>query len=183
MNSQAKKTLIFTMILSFIALFGRGQTKQNYIQYVNPFIGTAPLTDPKILGYQLPDGWRSWAGLTFPGASLPNAMVQMSPITEYGSGVGYEYEDNENYGFMHTNKVHWNLCNIPLLPVSKPGNKFGSTFSHKKESSAPGYYQVYLDDYQVDVKLTSTLRCGYHQYTYQNKNDRQILFDLARANN
>lgn len=156
---------------------------QSYTKYVNTFIGTAPLTDPKILGYELPKGWRSWAGLTFPGSSLPNAMVQLSPMTEYGSGAGYEYEDTVILGFTHTNKGHWNLCNIPILPLSDPGEKFGSRFSHKKESAAPGFYQVYLDDYNVQVNLTSTLRCGYHQYTYKNNTDRQILFDLARANN
>ena len=156
---------------------------QSYTKYVNTFIGTAPLTDPKILGYELPKGWRSWAGLTFPGSSLPNAMVQLSPMTEYGSGAGYEYEDTVILGFTHTNKGHWNLCNIPVLPLSNPGEKFGSRFSHKKESAAPGFYQVYLDDYNVQVNLTSTLRCGYHQYIYKNNTDRQILFDLARANN
>ncbi|WP_343303641.1 GH92 family glycosyl hydrolase [Chitinophaga niabensis] len=156
---------------------------QSYTKYVNTFIGTAPLTDPKILGYELPRGWRSWAGLTFPGSSLPNAMVQLSPMTEYGSGAGYEYEDTVILGFTHTNKGHWNLCNIPILPLSNPGEKFGSRFSHKKENAAPGFYQVYLDDYNVQVNLTSTLRCGYHQYTYKNNTGRQILFDLARANN
>lgn len=171
-------SLVFLLLLSAAAA-----KSQSYTKYVNTFIGTAPLTDPKILGYELPKGWRSWAGLTFPGTSLPNAMVQLSPMTEYGSGAGYEYEDTVIYGFTHTNKGHWNLCNIPVLPLSNPGEKFGSRFSHKKESSAPGFYQVYLDDYNVNVNLTSTLRCGYHQYTYKNSNDRQILFDLARANN
>lgn len=171
-------SLVFLLLLSAAAA-----KSQSYTKYVNTFIGTAPLTDPKILGYELPKGWRSWAGLTFPGTSLPNAMVQLSPMTEYGSGAGYEYEDTVIYGFTHTNKGHWNLCNIPVLPLSNPGEKFGSRFSHKKESSAPGFYQVYLDDYNVNVNLTSTLRCGYHQYTYKNNNDRQILFDLARANN
>lgn len=169
--------------LALLSLLATTSVKAQYTKYVNTFVGTAPLTDPKILGYELPDGWRSWAGLTFPGSSLPNAMVQLSPMTEYGSGAGYEYEDDIIYGFTHTNKGHWNLCNIPLLPVSNKGEKFGSHFSHERESASPGYYQVFLDDYQVDVKLTSTLRCGYHQYTYKNKNDRQILFDLARANN
>ena len=151
--------------------------------YVNTFIGTAPLTDPKILGYELPRGWRSWAGLTFPGSSLPNAMVQLSPMTEYGSGAGYEYEDTLIFGFTHTNKGHWNLCNIPVLPLSNPDTVFRSRFSHKKESAAPGYYQVYLDDYDVNVSLTSTLRCGYHRYEYKNNTGRRILFDLAKANN
>ena len=158
----------------------------SYTQYVNPLIGTAPLTDPRILGYTLPEGWRSWAGLVFPGASLPNAMVQLSPITEYGSGAGYEYEDSLIYGFTHTNKGHWNLCNIPLLPVSGVADtisRYASVFSHAEEKAAPGYYQVYLKDFDVNVRLTSSLRCGYHQYDYKNNQDRRILFDLAHANN
>ncbi|MCF2446975.1 GH92 family glycosyl hydrolase [Dyadobacter sp. CY345] len=171
----------FLFLVSF--LLGRAQKQAVYTNYVNTFIGTAPLTDPKILGYKLPSGWRSWAGLTFPGSSLPNAMVQLSPMTEYGSGAGYEYEDSLILGFTHTNKGHWNLCNIPILPLSKPGEKFGSRFSHNKESSAPGFYQVYLDDYQVNVSLTSTLRSGFHKYEYKDSKSRQILFDLARANN
>ncbi|HEY8958662.1 GH92 family glycosyl hydrolase [Chitinophaga sp.] len=175
-----KQTLATLLIILFTSAAGNSQT---YTKYVNTFIGTAPMTDPKILGYELPRGWRSWAGLTFPGSSLPNAMVQLSPMTEYGSGAGYEYEDSVIYGFTHTNKGHWNLCNIPVLPVSNPGEKFGSRFSHKKESAAPGFYQVYLEDYNVNVNLTSTLRCGYHQYEYNNNNNRQILFDLAKANN
>jgi predicted alpha-1,2-mannosidase len=161
----------------------KSQSATTYTKYVNTFIGTAPLTDPKILGYELPKGWRSWAGLTFPGSSLPNAMVQLSPMTEYGSGAGYEYEDTIIYSFTHTNKGHWNLCNIPILPLSNPGTKFGSRFTHKNESSAPGFYQVYLDDYNVNVSLTSTLRCGYHKYEFKNNTGRQMLFDLAKANN
>jgi predicted alpha-1,2-mannosidase len=157
-----------------------------YSQYVNTFIGTAPLTDDAILGYPLPKGWRSWAGLVFPGSSLPTAMVQLSPMTEYGSGAGYEYEDSVIYSFTHTNKGHWNLCNIPVLPVSgKPAadNKYSSRFSHKTESAAPGFYEVFLDDYKTKVSLTSTLRCGFHQYIFPADQDRHIVFDLAKANN
>jgi predicted alpha-1,2-mannosidase len=172
--------LIAVILLSSHALTKAQQVK--YTRYVNTFIGTAPLNDPKILGYELPKGWRSWAGLTFPGSSLPNAMVQLSPMTAYGSGAGYQYEDSVILGFTHTNKGHWNLCNIPILPMSNPGSKFGSRFSHQKESSAPGFYQVYLDDYDVKVSLTSTLRAGYHKYEYKNGSDRQILFDLGKAN-
>ncbi|MGY4385850.1 putative alpha-1,2-mannosidase [Pedobacter sp. UYP24] len=191
MNNQTKGILIAIMMLLLVVPNVKSQSNKGYTQYVNTFVGTYPLTDPKILGYELPKGWRSWAGLTFPGSSLPNAMVQLSPMTEYGSGAGYEYEDDAILSFTHTNKGHWNLCNIPILPVSSlagdapvlnKGSKFGSRFSHKKESSSPGFYQVYLDDYNVNVSLTSTLRCGYHKYEYKNGADRQILFDLAKAN-
>ena len=147
MKSKHIKSIVNIALISLIASsIIQAQNKPVYTKYVNTFIGTAPLTDPKILGYKLPEGWRSWAGLTFPGSSLPNAMVQLSPMTEYGSGAGYEYEDSLILAFTHANKGHWNLCNIPILPMSNPGAKFGSRFSHKNESAAPGFYQVYLDD-------------------------------------
>lgn len=182
MRNLTKLIFNFVLIILLASNVSKSQTKTNLTKYVNTFVGTAPLTDPKILGYELPQGWRSWAGLTFPGSSLPNAMVQLSPITEYGSGAGYEYEDDMIYGFAHTNKGHWNLCNIPILPLSSPGAKFGSKFSHKNESAAPGFYQVYLEDYKVNVSLTSTLRCGYHKYEFKNNTDKQILLDLGKAN-
>ncbi len=182
MKSPIKKILNAVIAVLLASTAGKSQTATAYTKYVNTFVGTAPLTDSAILGYNLPKGWRSWAGLTFPGSSLPNAMVQLSPITEYGSGAGYEYEDTVILGFAHTNKGHWNLCNIPILPLSNPGTKFGSKFTHKKESASPGFYQVYLDDYNVNVSLTSTLRCGYHRYEYKTNTNRQILFDLGKAN-
>lgn len=184
----------FVFFLSSILLFScktelkeealnQEQTKTPY-DYVNTFIGTAPLTNADSIGYTPPEGWRVWAGLTFPGASLPNAMVQLSPITQFGSGAGYEYEDSEIIAFAHTNKGHWNLCNIPVLPVS--GNAaypFKSSFSHSKESSAPGYYQVYLQDYDVNVQLTSTLRSGFHKYEFPKGASKKIIFDLGKSNN
>jgi predicted alpha-1,2-mannosidase len=185
-NSFFMRAFIVACLLLWILGSPVAGQSQGLTKYVNPFIGTAPLTDSAILGYKLPDGWRSWAGLVYPGSSLPNAMVQLSPVTEYGSGAGYEYEDTLIYGFAHTNKGHWNLCNIPVLPLSNAvmkSNGYSSHFSHAKEKASPAFYQVYLDDYKINVSLTSTLRCGYHQYIYQNNNNRQILFDLARSNN
>jgi predicted alpha-1,2-mannosidase len=158
--------------------------EENPSKYVDPFLGTAPLTDTKLIGYTPPKDWRVWAGLVFPGSSLPNAMVQLSPITEYHTGAGYQYEDTEILGFTHTNKGHWNLCNIPILPVS--GSKtypYKSKFSHVKEVASPAYYQVYLEDFKVNVRLSSTLRCGIHEYTFENNDDKRILFDLSKANN
>ena len=129
------------LVLSAIVLFYACKTNDNteklnveenadqVLDHVNPFIGTAPLTDTGIIGYTPPEGWRVWAGLTFPGAALPNAMVQLSPVTQYGSGSGYQYEDPEILAFAHTNKGHWNLVNIPVLPI--PGDAsppLGSSF-------------------------------------------------------
>lgn len=157
-----------------------------HTRYVNTLIGTAPLLDPKVIGYTPPKDWRVWAGLVYPGSSLPNAMVQLSPITEFGSGAGYEYEDTVIHAFTHTNKGHWNLCNIPVLPVSGSTDgqrEFSSRFTHDKETVAPGFYGVMLQDYQVQANLTSTLRCGFHQYSYPSNKDRSIVFKLSQANN
>jgi predicted alpha-1,2-mannosidase len=126
-----------------------------------------------------------WAGLAFPGSSLPNAMVQLSPITEFNTGSGYQYEDSVIQAFAHTNKGHWNLCHLPVLPVVGAANASGgysSHYSHATETAAPGYYGVTLKDYNVRVRLTSTLRCGLHQYTYAQPQDRSLVFKLGRSN-
>src|SRR5450755_61122 len=159
------------------------QAQKRPVDYVNTFLGTAPLTNPADIGFKPP--WRVWAGLVFPGASVPNAMVQLSPITKFGSGAGYEYENPQIYAFAHTNKGHWNLCNIPLLPVSGDVNPtdFASNFSHKNESSHPGYYQVYLERYGINAELTSTLRTGFHRYTYKdNTQSKKLIVNLAISN-
>lgn len=176
-----KKSLVALVVL-LTATLSMGAEKR-LTDYVNPFLGTAPITDPKDIGFNPP--WRVWAGLVFPGASVPNAMVQLSPITKFGSGAGYEYEDTVIHAFAHTNKGHWNLCNIPILPVTGAvdPNDFGSTFSHKNESAHPGYYQVYLERYHINAELTSTLRTGYHRYSYEDKGQaKKLVVNLAVSN-
>jgi predicted alpha-1,2-mannosidase len=175
------KLLILVLLLSSTAI--RLGAQKRPVDYVNTFLGTAPLTNPSDIGFKPP--WRVWAGLVFPGASVPNAMVQLSPITKFGSGAGYEYENPQIYAFAHTNKGHWNLCNIPILPVSGDVNAadFGSTFSHKNESAHPGYYQVFLERYGINAELTSTLRTGYHRYTYKdNTKSKKLIVNLAVSN-
>ena len=178
---KTPKLLILIPLLLSSAL--RMEARKRPVEYVNTFLGTAPLTNPADIGFKPP--WRVWAGLVFPGASVPNAMVQLSPITKFGSGAGYEYENNVIYAFAHTNKGHWNLCNIPMLPVSGEVNPedFGSPFSHAKESAHPGYYQVYLDRYGINAELTSTLRTGFHRYTYKDSaQPKKLIVNLARSN-
>lgn len=152
------------------------------MSYVNPFLGTGPLTNIADIGFNPP--WRVWAGLTFPGAALPNGMVQLSPITKFGSGAGYEYENHVIHAFAHSNKGHWNLCYVPILPVTGnvDPNDFGSEFSHDHESAHPGYYQVLLERYAINAELTTTLRCGYHRYTYPADQRRKLVVNLAMSN-
>ena len=171
-------------IFIFMTLISCSQSEKTVTQYVNPFLGTAPLQDSMDVGYNPPKDWRVWAGLTYPGAALPNAMVQLSPITEWHSGAGYEYEDTIIYAFTHTNKGHWNLCHIPILPATEgfSADDFGSAFSHDKESAEPGYYQVFLKRYGIQAELTSTLHCGFHKYTFPKGEPRKLIVNLARSN-
>ncbi len=176
------KQILFLSII--VILVSCSSSQKRLTEYVNPFLGTAPLTDSTDIGYTPPKDWRVWAGLTYPGASLPNAMVQLSPITEWHSGAGYEYEDTIIYGFAHTNKGHWNLCHIPILPVTEnfTAQDFGSVFSHENESAEPGYYQVLLERYGINAELTTTLHCGFHKYKYPKGKPPKLIVNLSQSN-
>ncbi|MCC8035476.1 MAG: GH92 family glycosyl hydrolase [Rikenellaceae bacterium] len=150
--------------------------------YVDPFLGTETLWDSIDLGYY--PHIRQWGGEVFPGSALPFAMVQASPVTQFRSGAGYQYEDTVIYGFSHTNKGHWNLNHVPVLPVT--GNidrdDYASGYSHERESARPGYYQVYLERYGVNAELTTTLRCAVHRHTYSPGDEKKLMLDLRRSN-
>lgn len=160
---------------------------QSVTKYVNPFMGTATLWSPDDLGYTRTEEKRAWGAETFPGAALPNAMVQLTPVTKYRTGAGYQYEDHQIYGFAHTCKGHWNLLHLPILPVTAEGkyrpDNYCSWFSHKKEEAHPGYYKVFLDRYGVTAELTTTLRCGYHRYSFPQGAQARVLIDITRSNN
>ena len=154
-------------------------------RYVNPLLGTATLWEPEDLGYVRTWDVRTWGAEVFPGSSLPNAMVQVSPVTQFRSGAGYQYEDTVIYGFSHTNKGHWNLLHVPVMPVtgSVSPSDYCSGYSHERETARPGYYQVFLDRYGIDAELTSTLRCAFHRYTFPSEHSKMVIFDLTRTNN
>ncbi len=178
-----KRTLtLFFCVLTVFACKAQGKLTS----LANPFLGTATLWNKADLHYDRKRKARTWGGETFPGTSVPNAMVQLSPVTMYRSGSGYQYEDTTICGFAHTNKGHWNLLHAPFMPVS--GDRFNpdnlaSRFSHQNEEAHPGYYRVHLQDYDIDVELTSTLRCGYHKYTFNRPAEKLVIADLAHSNN
>ena len=176
--------MVYFYILVFL-LAGCSHSGRQLTDYVNPFLGTATLWEPEDLGYVRKIKERTWGAEVFPGSSLPNAMVQLSPVTQFRSGAGYQYEDTVIYGFSHTNKGHWNLLHLPMLPVTGDitPNDFCSAFNHKNESARPGYYQVFLERYEINAELTSTLRCAWHKYTFPNNADKKFLVDIKRANN
>ena len=145
----------------------------NYTSLVNPFVGTAE------------------HGHTFPGATLPFGMMQLSPDT----GVegwdwcsGYHASDNSIMGFSHTHLSgtgvgdYGDILFMPTIgdiqfnPGSKknPEEGYRSKFSHENEKASPGYYSVYLDDYEIDVELTTAKRSGLHKYVYNKSDDGNV---------
>lgn len=172
-------------IAALVLLTACGDTKDKLTDYVNPFLGTATLWEPEDLGYVRTWETRTWGAEIFPGATLPNAMVQLSPVTQFRSGAGYQYEDSVIYGFSHTNKGHWNLLHLPILPVvgEVVPSDYRSGFSHDNESARPGYYQVFLERYGINAELTSTPRCAYHKYTYDAADEKSLVVDIRRTNN
>ena len=171
------------LVAGFMLLtFGCTQPKIHLTSYVNPFIGTTVLTDSAELGYVPP--WRTWNGLLGPAASVPFAMVQVVPVTTYGSGSGYEYEVNTIKAIAQTSGTQWGKLNIPIMPLE--GNNFtaddfASTYKHSTEEAHPGYYRVLLERYNINAELTATKRCAYHKYTYLGGKDKKLAFDLVHS--
>lgn len=153
--------------------------------YVNPFLGTATLWNKEDLGYERTWETRTWGAETYPGAALPFSMVQLSPVTMYHSGSGYQYEDKQILGFAHSNKGHWNLLHLPFMPATGTfsPDDYASPFSHDRESARPGYYQVWLERYGINAEFTVTPHCGFHRYTFTKDGPMQLIIDIKNANN
>lgn len=171
-----KKSLLSRVTFTAFMLLSLSVSAQKTpADYVNPFIGTG--------GH----------GHTYPGATMPFGMVQLSPDTRLegwdGCG-GYHYDDEYVYGFSHTHLSGTgvpDLCDILLMPTTgeprfnngydgKPG--YRSHFSHKNETASPGYYKVKLNDYGITAELTATERVGVHRYTFPASDKANILIDL-----
>lgn len=148
----------------------------DYTQFVNPFIGT------------------DFTGNTYPGAQVPFGMVQLSPdngLPGWDRIAGYFYPDGTIAGFSHTHLSGTgagDLYDISFMPVTLPYNEaeqplgIHSKFSHEKESAYAGYYQVFLQDYKINVELTATERCGIQRYTFP-KAESAIFLNLKKAMN
>lgn len=170
--------ILLYWILCLIPFQVSSQSKQtpikagskNNSQFVNPFIGTG--------GH----------GHTYPGATLPFGMVQLSPDTRVDGSwdgcSGYHYSDSIIYGFSHTH-LNGTGCSdygdISLMPANTPvsfNNKsYAASFKHKNEAARAGYYSVNLDN-NIDVELTTTLRTGMHRYSFQPGSKSQVVLDL-----
>ena len=177
------KKQILLIFLSLI-IYSCNHKKTQPIDFVNTFIGTG--------GH----------GHTYPGVSMPFGMVQLSPDTRLegwdGCG-GYHYTDSIIYGFSHTHLSGTGISDygdILLMPtvgeieLNNGFNKsktselainelgYSSRFSHENEIAQAGYYQVLLEDYDINVELTSSVRAGIHRYSFPSGKQSNVILDL-----
>ncbi|WP_341900032.1 GH92 family glycosyl hydrolase [Fluviicola taffensis] len=177
-------------LLAFGILFlAHSVLAQSKLNYVNPLIGTSKM------------------GHTFPGATVPFGMVQLSPDTDtipyavdgkynpnvYKYCAGYQYEDPTIVGFSHTHfsgTGHSDLGDILIMPTSgklqlnpgvsaNPKGGFRSAYNHQNEIAKPNYYSVQLEDHQIKAELTTTTRVGIHKYTFSEPDSAHIILDLV----
>ena len=172
----------------FVMLMVSCKTKENQFlakknsTYVNPMIGTG--------GH----------GHTYPGATVPFGMVQLSPVNGISSWdwcSGYHYSDSIVVGFSHLSLSGTgigDLNDILFMPATKAMDltlrvrsrdslAYKSYYSHANETAAPGYYQLYLEDPRVNAEFTTSRRTGFHKYTFQDNADASVVIDLGFAIN
>ena len=160
------------------------EDKKNHslTDYVNPFIGTG--------GH----------GHTYPGATVPFGMLQVSPdngISKWDWCSGYHYTDSITIGFSHLHLSGTgigDLNDIRFMPINKEVDltkeiksrddiPYKSTYTHQDEAAKPGYYSVVLQDHKIKAELSSTLRTAYHKYTYSKDDIQSVIIDLGFAIN
>ncbi len=158
----------FSLICIAVTVFFQSQDFQSF---VNPFIGTG--------GH----------GHSYPGATAPFGMVQLSPDTRIdgswdGCG-GYHYSDDFIFGFSHTHlngtgvSDYGDFMFMPTFDLKKyKPETYGSPFSHSNEDAKAAYYSVYLDKYQTKVELTATPYSGFHRYTFDRSGKMNLVLDL-----
>ena len=175
------RTLFVSVLVALFALGActssqSSSEKVDYTQLVNPFIGT------------------DFTGNTYPGAQAPFGMVQLSPdngLAGWDRISGYFYPDSTIAGFSHTHLSGTgagDLYDVLFMPVTLPYKEaqgelgIHSKFSHQDEEASAGYYRVKLQDYNINVELTATPRCGVQRYTFP-KAESMVILNLKKAMN
>ncbi|MFO8056339.1 MAG: GH92 family glycosyl hydrolase, partial [bacterium] len=157
-------TLVFLLLSAVPAVAG----DKRPVDWVDPSIGTSD---------------SRW--FFFSSACRPFGMVNLSPDTGVGGawGSGYLYNREFIHGMSH---VHaWQLSGVPVMPATgefqghKGSDRYGSAFSHDRETVRPGYHSVFLKDYGIRAELTSTDRVGFHRYTFPKAKNAYLIFDLG----
>ncbi len=167
--------VFLTIFLSSLLLVSSSSEK-DFTKFVDPFIGTGA------------------HGHTYPGASMPFGMVQLSPDSGRGNWdrcSGYHYTDRTITGFSHTHLSGTGIGDygdILFMPLKssidfrsedslKKKHRYPSAFNKENEKAAPGYYSVELES-RIKAELTTTLRAGFHRYTYKNGEKPAVIVDL-----
>jgi putative alpha-1,2-mannosidase len=166
------KNVLALVLFAAVSSTALGQSK-DFARWVNPFIGTG--------GH----------GHTFPGATMPFGMVQLSPdtrIDNWDGSSGYHYSDDIIYGFSHTHLSGTGIpdgCDILFMPtVGEPPKSAdpkasASKFSHANEKAEPGFYSVELDNGGILAEMTATKRVGLHRYSFPKTDEANIVLDLT----
>lgn len=170
-----KKPFSFFFILySLFCISQENASPKKLTSFVNPFIGTG--------GH----------GHTYPGASMPFGMMQLSPDTRlegWDGCSGYHYSDEYIYGFSHTHLSGTGISDygdLLLMPTNSVNFNNGSDgksgyrahFSHENEAASPGFYKVLLDETNIEVELTVSKRSGIHKYTFPKNSKQIVILDL-----
>jgi predicted alpha-1,2-mannosidase len=162
-----KTTTLLIACLWVMAI--HAQQKEKLFEYVNPMIGTGA------------------HGHTYPGATLPFGLVQLSPDNGKSGWdwcSGYHYSSDTIAGFSHTHLSGTgigDLCDISVLPIKgiAAAQPYYATFNHQQETAKPGYYQVLLQNGNINAELTTSIRTGMHRYTFQEGGKSAIQLNLG----
>lgn len=194
-NYLTQATLLFALAAPAAGLTGccarEGAAAEGFdaARYVNPFIGASTSTAAAGVYHGL--------GKTFPGATTPFGMVQVSPNTITGGdnspGYSYEHTTIEGFAFTQMNGVGWfgELGNLLVMPTTGPlqkiaGKEDGSIAGYRShydkttETARAGYYAADLTDYGIRVESSATPHCGILRFTFPENDLSRIQIDLAR---
>ena len=190
------KTLLFLLLCCpSMGLTGCSTTAQgdtgsfSPADYVNPFIGASTSTSAAGVYHGL--------GKTFPGATTPYGMVQVSPNTITGGdnspGYSYEHTTIEGFAFTQMSGVGWfgDLGNLLVMPTTGPLQKiagredgsiggYRSHYDKATETARAGYYSALLTDYGIRAESSATPHCGILRFTFPEGEQSRIQIDLAR---
>ena len=167
--------IILILFLTFTFYSLSAKSNKQPIDYVNVFTGTSN---------------SRW--MLFPGPTMPMGMVKLSPDNQLSSWcAGYEYNISAINGFSFIHAYQMNGPSVmPTIGEIKtyPGPADGPFGSHmwtagyksriekQHELGEVGYYKASLYDYDIDVELTSTMRCGILKYTYPKSDKSNVVF-------
>ncbi|MCB0464098.1 MAG: GH92 family glycosyl hydrolase [Aequorivita sp.] len=169
-----KPLSLFFFLFSIFCFSQENISTEKLTNYVNTFIGTG--------GH----------GHTYPGATMPFGMMQLSPDTRlegWDGCSGYHYSDEYIYGFSHTHLSGTGISDygdVLLMPSNAINfnngadgkNGYRAHFSHENETASPGYYKVLLDEMNIEVELTVSKRSGIHHYTFPKNSKQVVILDL-----